>query len=132
MRVSVGMSSVVLRVGPDLTLRRASELMTEKRVGAAIVEDESWPVPRIITERDMLRAIGGGGDPDRERVSDHMSESVITASPEWSLERAAMEMNRRKIRHLAVYREGELVGILSMRDILRAWTSEGATSGGPP
>lgn len=126
------MSDVVLRIGPGLTLRQVAEKMTQLKVGAAIVEDESWPVPRIITERDVLRAVGTGLDPDSERVADHMSESVITASPEWSMERAAMEMSRRRIRHLAIYREGELIGVLSMRDIMRVWTSEGATSGGPP
>lgn len=132
MRVSVGMSEVVLRIGPGLTLRRAAEEMTKKGIGAAIVEDEEWAVPRILTERDILRALGTGLDPDAERVGDHMSESVITASPEWSMERAAMEMSRRGIRHLAVYREGELIGVLSMRDIMRVWTADGATSGGPP
>lgn len=132
MRVSVGMSEVVLRVGPGHTLRDAATKMTEQGIGAAIVEDEEWPVPRIVTERDILQAIGHGLDPDTEKVGDHMSERVITASPEWSMERAAMEMSRREIRHLAVYRDGELVGILSMRDIMRVWTSEGATSGGPP
>jgi len=129
MRVSVGMSEVVLRVGPGHTLREAAEKMTSQSVGAAIVEDESWPGPRILTERDVLRAIGSGLDPDVERVGDHMSEKVITASPEWSLERAATEMSRRGIRHLTVYRDGELVGVLSMRDIMRVWTSDGATSG---
>ncbi len=132
MRVSVGMSEVVLRIGPGLTLRRAAEEMTKKGIGAAIVEDEEWAVPRILTERDILRALGTGLDPDAEQVGDHMSESVITASPEWSMERAAMEMSRRGIRHLAVYREGELIGVLSMRDIMRVWTADGATSGGPP
>ena len=43
-----------------------------------------------------------------------------------------MEMSRRKIRHLAIYKDGELIGVLSMRDIMRVWTAEGATSGGPP
>ncbi|MCB0828480.1 MAG: CBS domain-containing protein [Solirubrobacterales bacterium] len=132
MRVSVGMSDVVLRVGPGHTLREAATKMTEQGVGAAIVEDEEWPVPRIVTERDILKALGSGLDPDREKVGEHMSESVITASPEWSMERAAMEMSRRNIRHLAIYRDGELVGVLSMRDIMRVWTSDGATSGGPP
>lgn len=132
MRVSVGMSDVVLRVGPGHTLREAATKMTEQGVGAAIVEDEGWPVPRIVTERDILKALGSGLDPDREKVGEHMSESVITASPEWSMERAAMEMSRRNIRHLAIYRDGELVGVLSMRDIMRVWTSDGATSGGPP
>ncbi|MDQ2622840.1 MAG: CBS domain-containing protein [Actinomycetota bacterium] len=126
------MSEVVLRIGPGLSLRRAAEEMTRKGIGAAIVEDEEWAVPRILTERDILRAIGTGLDPDAEMVGNHMSESVITASPEWSMERAAMEMSRRGIRHLAIYRDGELVGVLSMRDIMRVWTADGATSGGPP
>lgn len=132
MRVSVGMSEVVLRVGPDHTLRDAASRMVSHGVGAAIVEDEDWPVPRIVTERDILKALGTGLDPDFEKVGDHMSESVITASPEWSMERAAMEMSRRKIRHLVIYRDGELAGVLSMRDIMRVWTTDGATSGGPP
>jgi signal-transduction protein with cAMP-binding, CBS, and nucleotidyltransferase domain len=57
---------------------------------------------------------------------------VISAAPDWSLERAAMEMSRRHIRHLVVIEGGELAGILSMRDIVRCWTSEGATSGMTP
>ena len=75
-----------------------------------------------------MRAVGEGLDPDVEVVGDHMSEKVITASPEWSLERAATEMSKRGIRHLTVYRDGELIGVLSMRDIMRVWTSDGATS----
>lgn len=132
MRVSVGMSEVVLRVGPGHTLREAATRMTEFGIGAAIVEDEEWPVPRILTERDILKAIGTGKDPDVEKVCDHMSESVITAGPEWSMERAAVEMSRRGIRHLAIYKDGEMIGVLSMRDIMRVWTADGATSGGPP
>lgn len=131
MRVSVGMSEVVLRVGPSHTLREAATKMTEYGIGAAIVEDEGWPVPRILTERDILKSIGTGQDPDVEVVGDHMSESVITAGPEWSMERAAMEMSRRKIRHLAIYKDGELIGILSMRDIMRVWTEDGATAQRP-
>ncbi len=61
-----------------------------------------------------------------------MSDSVIAASPDWSLERAAGEMSRRGIRHLVVYDSSELVGVLSMRDIMRVWTSDGATSGMSP
>ena len=125
------MSEVVLRVGPSHTLREAATRMTEHGIGAAIVEDEEWPVPRILTERDILKAIGTGLDPDVEKVCDHMSESVITASPDWSMERAATEMSRRKIRHLAIYENGEMIGVLSMRDIMRVWTEEGATAQRP-
>jgi CBS domain-containing protein len=106
--------------------------MVEKGTGAALVTDTESPVPRIITERDVLVSIGNGQDPDVELVADHMSDSVITASPDWSLEHAAAEMSRSGVRHLIVFEDAELVGVLSMRDIVRVWTSEGATSGMTP
>jgi signal-transduction protein with cAMP-binding, CBS, and nucleotidyltransferase domain len=126
------MSEVVLTVGPGHTLREAARKMTEKGVGAAVVIDEEAPGPRIISERDLLTALGRGQDPDDERVVDHMSDTVIAAAPDWSLERAAMEMAKRHVRHLVVFEEGEVAGVLSMRDIVRCWTQEGATSGMTP
>jgi CBS domain-containing protein len=126
------MSEVVLTVGPTHTLREAATMMTEKGTGAALVSDDETPVPCIVTERDILLSLGHGENPDSERVADHMSDSVIVASPDWSLEHAAAEMSRRGIRHLVVYDGAELVGVLSMRDIVRVWTSEGATSGMSP
>ena len=128
MEVREGMSSVVLTVGTGHTLREAARRMSEKNVGAAVVVDEQEPGPGIVSERDILISLGRGEDPDSERVGDHMSDSMITASPDWSLERAAVEMSRRHIRHLVVVDRGELVGVLSMRDIVRCWTAAGATS----
>ena len=132
MEVRDGMSNLVLTVGPGHTLRDAARRMTEKGVGAAVVIDEEAPGPRVVSERDILNSIGRGEDPDAERVADHMSDTVISAAPDWSLERAAVEMARRHIRHLVVVEGGELVGVLSMRDIVRVGTSEGAPSGMSP
>ena len=132
MEVRDGMSSVILTLGPGLTLREAAQRMTEKGIGAAVVIDEELPGPGIVSERDILNSLGRGEDPDSETVGAHMSDTVISAAPDWSLERAAMEMARRHIRHLVVAERGELVGVLSMRDIVRCWTSEGATSGMTP
>jgi len=130
--VREGMSSVVLAVGPGHTLRQAAEKMAEKGTGAALVFDDDSPGPRIITERDVLIAVGTGKDPDKAKVADHMSDSVISAPPDWSLERAAEEMVKRGIRHLVVVDRGELTGVLSMRDIVRCWTTVGATSSMTP
>lgn len=128
MEVREGMSSVVLTVGPSHTLRDAARRMADKGVGAAVVIDEDQPGPRVVSERDILNSLGRGEDPDSERVADHMSDTVIAAAPDWSLERAAVEMVRRHVRHLVVFDAGELAGVLSIRDIVRVWTSEGATS----
>ena len=132
MEVRAGMSEIVLTIGPAHTLREAATKMTEKGVGAAIVIDAALPGPAIISERDVLTSIGSGEDPDVEVVADHMSGRVISAAPDWSLERAAAEMAQRSIRHLLVIDGGEPVGMLSMRDIMRVWSSEGATSEVPP
>lgn len=132
MQVREGMSEVVLTVGPSHTLREAAEMMVEKGTGAALVTDDERPVPSIVTERDILNSLGRGQDPDSERVSEHMSEGIVAASPDWSLEHAASEMSTRGIRHLVVFDAGELVGVLSIRDIVRVWTSTGATSGMSP
>lgn len=128
MQVRDGMSAVSLTVGPSHTLREAARMMVEKGTGAALVSDADLPTPSIVTERDLLISVARGESPDEERVAEHMSEGVIAAAPDWSLERAAAEMSRRGVRHLVVFEEAEPVGMLSMRDIVRVWTSAGATS----
>jgi signal-transduction protein with cAMP-binding, CBS, and nucleotidyltransferase domain len=128
MQVRDGMSEISLTVGPSHTLREAAEKMVERGTGAALVIDGELAAPSIVTERDLLIAVARGQDPASERVADHMSEGVLTAAPDWSLERAAAEMSRRNVRHLVVFEQGEPIGVLSMRDIVRCWTSDGATS----
>jgi CBS domain-containing protein len=128
MQVREGMSETVLTIGPSHTLRDAAEAMYRRNVGAAVVLDPDAPGPSVITERDILQAVGSGEDPGRELVSDHLTSNLTLASPDWSLERAAATMVRGRFRHLVVYERGELAGILSMRDIMRCWTQEGATS----
>ncbi len=128
MHVRDGMSSMVLTVGPGHTLRHVAKLMVERKVGAAIVLDPDAAGPGIITERDILDAVGRGQDVDQECVSDHLTPDVVLASPDWSLEQAASEMVRRGFRHLVVVDGSEIVGVLSMRDIVRCWTTDGAVS----
>jgi CBS domain-containing protein len=128
MQVQDGMSRVVLTVGPGHTLRDAARAMAERGVGAAVVIDPDQPGPGIVTERDVLDSIGNGQDPDTEVVDRHLSANLTFASPDWSLERAAEAMVRGNFRHLVVVDGGDLVGVLSMRDIVRCWVTEGASS----
>jgi CBS domain-containing protein len=128
LHVRDGMSKVVLTVGPGHSLRDAARSMAERGVGAAVVLDPEQPGPGIVTERDILASVGSGQSPDQELVSDHLSSNLTFASPEWSLERAAEAMVKGKFRHLIVVDGGDMIGVLSMRDIVRCWVSEGATS----
>jgi CBS domain-containing protein len=102
--------------------------MTERQVGAAVVLDPDAPGPGVITERDILVSVASGEEPDEERVSGHLTSQLTFAAPDWSLEQAAMAMVRGRFRHLVVVDGAELVGMLSMRDIVRCWTADGATS----
>jgi CBS domain-containing protein len=127
MQVRQGMTQVVLTVGPGHTLRDVSAAMCRRKVGAAVVLDPDAIGPGVITERDVLLSVGAGEDPDTELVADHLTSNLTFASPEWSLERAAAAMVRGGFRHLVVVEGGELAGILSMRDIVRCWTGDGAS-----
>jgi CBS domain-containing protein len=126
MQVYEGMSRMVLTVGPGHTLRAAARLMSERKVGAAVVMDPEGNGPGIITERDILVSVGGGEDPDAELVDAHLTRDVVFAAPDWSLEEAAAAMVRGGFRHLIVLDGAETVGILSVRDIVRCWTEDGA------
>jgi len=126
MQVRDGMSPMILTVGPSHTLRQASQLMSSRNVGAAVVLDPDGEGPGILTERDILHSMGGGQDPDSERVADHLTSELVFASPEWSLEEAAVAMIRGGFRHLVVIDGGEPAGVLSVRDIVRCWTDDGA------
>jgi CBS domain-containing protein len=127
MRVREGMSTRVLTVGPGHTLRQAAVQMAERGVGAAVVLDPDGMGPGIVTERDILISLGRGEDPDSEKVADHLTSELVFAGPDWSLEQAAVAMVRGGFRHLIVIDAGETAGILSVRDIVRCWTDDGAS-----
>jgi CBS domain-containing protein len=122
------MTEHVLTMTPGRTLREAARFMSEHNVGAAVVLDPEQPGPGILSERDVVRSIGAGQDPDSEPVSAHLSSDLTFAAPDWSLEAAAEAMVRGGFRHLVVIDGDQMKGILSMRDIVRCWVSDGATS----
>jgi CBS domain-containing protein len=126
------MSDVVVTVGPSHTLRDAARLMYERKVGSAVVTDPEQPGPGILTERDLLRSIGAGEDPDTELVANHLTADLVFAAPDWSLEEAATAMVRGNFRHLIVVDGGEVAGVLSVRDVVRCWTDDGAICDVPP
>ena len=126
MQVREAMSKAVLQIGPGHTLRQAATLMSERKVGSAVVLDPDSEGLGIITERDVLNAIGCGLDPDTEEAAEHITWEVVYASPTWTIEEAAAAMVRGGFRHLVVLDESQVQGVISVRDILRSWIQQGA------
>jgi CBS domain-containing protein len=127
MKVRDGMTRVVLTIGPAHTLREASRMMAARRVGAAVVIDSEHAGIGILTERDILDAVGAGLDPDAELVAAHRTDSIVLAAPDWTLDEAAAAMVSGNFRHLVVIDGAEVAGLLSMRDIVRCWAGLGAS-----
>ena len=121
MKVRDAMTENVYTITPGRTLRDAAQFLTDHNVGAAVIIDPEEPGPGIVTERDLVRSLGAGEDPDTETIGDHLTARATFADAEWSLEEAADAMAKGGFRHLVVVNEGELVGIISMRDIIQVW-----------
>ncbi|MEV1286668.1 CBS domain-containing protein [Micromonospora sp. NPDC049679] len=126
MQVRDAMSTEVLMVGPEHTLRQAAQMMAERRIGSAIVVDPDSSGIGIMTERDVLYAIGAGLDCDVERTAAHITWDVVYAGPDWTLEEAAFAMARGGFRHLVVMDGSEVLGVISVRDIMRVWATNRA------
>lgn len=118
------MSTAVLTVGPEHTIRQVAQLMTARQVGSAVVHDPDSAGIGIMTERDVLNAIGRGLDPDVERATNHLTWEVVYAGPDWTLDDAAAAMIRGGFRHLVVMDADEVLGVISVRDIIRAWSHQ--------
>ena len=125
MHVRDAMSTTVLTIGPAHTLRQAARLMAEHKVGAAVVLDPAADGPGILTERDVLEAVAAGQDPDVEVCADHLTPDAVTAMPDWDLGRAATAMVNGGFRHLVVCQGPEVIGVLSVRDIVRVVSGRG-------
>jgi CBS domain-containing protein len=118
------MSSVVLSVGPAHTLRQVAQAMSTRKVGAAVVQDPDADGPGILTERDILEAVAAGEDPDTELAAEHLTREAVVADPSWPLVKAAQAMLAGGFRHLVVSDGSEVVGVLSVRDLVRVWAAD--------
>jgi CBS domain-containing protein len=121
------MSRDLLSVEPGLSLTEVAERMVDKDVGAALVTEEGRLVG-ILTERDVLRAVARGQAGDA-RVADWMSRNPDTLDPDDTTQHAAVLMIHGGFRHLPVTEGDEVVGMLSIRDLMRI-VLEDAVPGG--
>jgi CBS domain-containing protein len=131
MKVEDGMSALVLTIGPAHTLREAARMMAARRVGAAVVVDPDHAGGvGILTERDILLSVAAGESPDTEAAGDHCTQDLVFAGRHWTMQEAAAAMVRGGFRHLVVVEGQDVVGLLSMRDIVRCWSAARVPSQG--
>jgi CBS domain-containing protein len=121
------MSRDLLTVDSGLTLAQVAERMVEREVGAALVL-EGERLAGIVTERDVLRAVARGIR-DESLVRDHMTTDPETIEPSETTEHAATLMMHGGFRHLPVTEEGSVVGIVSIRDLMRIALEDSAPRG---
>jgi CBS domain-containing protein len=112
------MTGEVFTTTRDAPVVEVAASMLKGRFGSAVVMEASWLVG-IFTERDVLRAAASGADLSSSRVGDWMTEEPVTAAPEMDAEDAAEIMMSQGFRHLPVAEGKNLLGIVSLRDILR-------------
>ena len=116
MQVEDVMTQATVTESPEDSLRSAAERMWQQQTGSLLIT-ENGQLIGIITERDVLRAVALGADPDRSSVDEVMTTQPFVVPPDMPLQQAAREMAVRWIRHLPVVADGRLLGVVSMRDV---------------
>ena len=118
-RLSELMTGAVVSVAPEDTLGEAAERMAEDGVGSAVVLD-SGRLIGILTERDLLRAVAGRVHTSEARVREWMTVDPMTATEATSAHEAMRTMLEQGFRHLPVIEEGRTIGVVSLRELMRA------------
>ena len=110
----------VYTISPSATLQEVVDALVANNCGSLVVVDESGMLG-IITERDILRAVSGGGRSLNEaKVSQHMTVHLLTGEPADDINQVMGLMTDNRVRHLPVTEQDQLVGIISIGDIVKA------------
>ncbi len=116
-----GKSGEVHKVRFDQSIAEAATRLTENKIGALLVEDAAGKIVGILSERDIVRGMGPhGADLHDVEISELMTRDVIRCSPDDTVNKAMAMMTDRRIRHLPVYDGEELVGFLSIGDLVKS------------
>jgi CBS domain-containing protein len=113
------MTGAIISVAPEDTLGEAAERMAEQGVGSAVVLDGGRLIG-ILTERDLLGAVAGRVHTSEARVREWMTVDPVTATEDMSVDEAIRTMLERGFRHLPVVGSGRTVGIVSLRECMKA------------
>jgi len=119
MLVKDAMTSPVITIGEDESVNKAAQLMERHNVGGIIVTGKQGKPLGIITERDLVtRVLAKNAQPSKLTAKQVMTSPLITVDPDETLSEAARRMSRLNIRRLGVMYKGNLVGVISSKDIL--------------
>ena len=110
------MSSHLVTVDPETTVAQAATVMAEKRIGSALVMEEG-SLAGIFTERDIVRALSQDFDAPSHPISHWMTRDPKTIGPEETAQVALDRMLQGGFRHLPVLEGGEVIGVVSLRDL---------------
>ena len=112
--------SAVVTVSPRETVETLLNLLGQHNIGAVVVSADGREVSGIVSERDVVRRLqSAGADALGLPVSDLMTTQVVTCQPDDDLAETAGSMTEHRIRHLPVLVDGQLVGIVSIGDIVK-------------
>jgi len=123
MRVRELVGGEVIWVDPDTSLRKAAEVMRDTEIGSVAVEVDG-ALEGILTERDILTAVSSYADLDRDIVSNWMTDYPDSFGPEMAVEEAANWMLATGYRHLPVVDGANVLGVISIKDVLWAVTEK--------
>ncbi|HEX5959268.1 MAG TPA: CBS domain-containing protein [Hyphomicrobiaceae bacterium] len=115
----------VTTASPTLTLLEAAERLAERHIGALVVVDATGDLVGIISERDVIRALSEAGPECLGRtVAEHMTRQVVTCQESDTLDELMALMTTRRFRHLPVVADGDLIGIVSIGDVVKHHVAE--------
>lgn len=110
----------IYAVGPDDVITEAIAILNEKNIGAVIVRTANGDVAGILSERDIVRRLGASGaDALSMKVSECMTSNVYTCSVDASVDELMAKMTEKRIRHLPVTKDGKVVGVVSIGDVVK-------------
>ncbi|HYI85144.1 MAG TPA: CBS domain-containing protein [Acetobacteraceae bacterium] len=120
-----GKGTDVVSVSPGDTVLSVARILTERRIGAVLVRDTAGSLLGIISERDIVTGMANQGQGTTQLpVEKLMTRELVTVAPQASVVQAMELMTRRRIRHLPVMEKGELVGLVSIGDLVKARIDE--------
>lgn len=114
----------VLTIHPDRALKEAAAILAKHNIGALVVVDHANKLVGILSERDIVRAAARSDNVLTQPVGEVMTKNVITALQNDELQSVMQTMTEKRFRHMPVLEQGQLLGIISMRDLVKAQLDE--------